>query len=348
LPLRIAVCSGQIPFVRGGSEILTDALADQLRARGHAVEIVRIPFRWYPKDQILKGYLAWRLIDLRESEGQAIDRVVALKFPAYVVSHPFKITWLVQQFRQAYDLFGSEHSHFDNSPADAELRAAIRRMDTATIGESQKLFAISNNVAGRLRTHNGLQAETLYPPPALDGRLAPGEYGDYVLSLCRLNRLKRVDLLIEAMALTQSPVRCLVAGSGEEAAALQTLARRRGVADRVQFLGFVPDERSLELYADALAVYYAPLDEDYGLAAVEASKCEKPVLTAEDSGGVREFAEEGTTGFVVPPDDPDALAGRIDLLYRDRALARRLGRASAERVAGITWDATIARLLEGA
>jgi len=64
------------------------------------VETIQIPFRWYPKEEILKGYLAWRLINLDESEGQPIDRVIALKFPAFVVKHSHKTTWLVQQFRQ--------------------------------------------------------------------------------------------------------------------------------------------------------------------------------------------------------------------------------------------------------
>ena len=135
MSLRIAVCTGQIPFVRGGAEIQADALAEQLRARGHAVDIVRIPFRWYPKDEILKGYLAWRLIDLEESEGQTIDRVIALKFPAFVVRHSHKITWLIQQFRQVYDLYGSEHSHFDDSREDDELRRAIWEIDTHTLSE---------------------------------------------------------------------------------------------------------------------------------------------------------------------------------------------------------------------
>ncbi|MBC7236526.1 MAG: glycosyltransferase family 4 protein [Chloroflexi bacterium] len=345
--MRIVVCSGQIPFVRGGSEILTDALAEQLRRRGHAVEIVRIPFRWYPKEEILKGYLAWRLINLEESEGQRIDRVIALKFPAYVVPHSHKTVWLVQQFRQAYDLFNTEYSHFDSSAADTELRQTIRHMDTISIGEAERIFTISKNVGARLRRYNGLDAETLYPPPALDGHYYHAEYGDYVLSMARLNPLKRVDWLIEAMAYTKTPVRCLIAGRGEETERLQSLAREWGVADRIEFLGFVRDEQAIELYAHALAVYYAPLDEDYGLATVEAFKSSKPVLTGEDSGGVLEFVHDGLSGLVVPSRDAQALAETIDHLYAHREIAARLGAAGREIVAPIHWDVTIERLLGG-
>ncbi len=347
MPLRIVVCSGQIPFVRGGSEILTDALAEQLRLRGHAVEIVRVPFRWYPKSEIVKGYLAWRLLNLDESEGKAIDRVIALKFPAYVLSHPHKTVWLVQQFRQAYDLFGTEYSHFDTSAADAELRQTIQRMDTVAIGEAEQVFAISDNVGKRLFDYNGIRSRTLYPPPALDGRYHCAEYGDYVLSLARLNALKRIDWLIEAIARCQTPVRCVIAGQGEETERLQRLAKERGVADMVEFAGLVSDERAVELYAHALAVYYAPLDEDYGLATVEAFKSGKPVLTGEDSGGVLEFVREGISGHILGAGDAQGLAQRIDALYDNRGLAERLGTAGASAVASITWDATIKRLIGG-
>jgi glycosyltransferase involved in cell wall biosynthesis len=306
-----------------------------------------VPFRWYPKEEVLKGYLVWRLINLDESEGKPIDRVIALKFPAYVIAHQHKVTWLIQQFRQAYDLFGTEHSHFNNTPADEELRKAIWNIDTQTIGESAQVYTISDNVGQRLRRFNRLSSETLYPPPALDGQFRHESYGDYIFSISRLNRLKRVDLLVRAMGEVKTPVRCRIAGQGEELAALQQLAHRVGADDRVDFLGYVSDRDALDLYANALAVYYAPLDEDYGLATVEAMKSCKPVLTTTGSGGVLEFVRDGETGFVTPAGDPGALAQRIDELYARRKLAEQLGRAAEKTVAPINWQRTIDKLLEG-
>lgn len=325
--------------------MLADALAAQLRLRGHLVELVNIPFRWYPKEEILKGYLAWRMINLEESEGQTIDRVIALKFPAFAVHHTHKITWLVQQFRQAYDLYGTEYSHFDGSQADSDLRQAIWQMDTQTLGESKRIFTISENVGKRLRQFNRLESQALYPPPALDGQFRNTGYGDYVFSISRLNRMKRVDLLVQAMGKVETPVRCRIAGQGEELAALKRLAHRLGVEKRIDFLGFVSDEEALALYAGALVVYYAPLDEDYGLATVEALKSRKPVLTTSDSGGILEFVKNGVSGFVTPPGDPGALAQQIDALYADRAIAERLGTAGQQAVASIGWDVTIETLL---
>jgi glycosyltransferase involved in cell wall biosynthesis len=94
-----------------------------------------------------------------------------------------------------------------------------------------------------------------------------------------------------------------------------------------------------------LCVYYAPQDEDYGFATIEAMRCQKPVLTMDDSGEVLEFVEDGVTGCVVPARDTAAMARQIDQLYLHRAAAEHMGAAGQARVSGITWDATVRRLL---
>ena len=343
--MRILVCTMQVPFVQGGAEALVKSLVRELAARGHHADVVQMPVDWPNKASLLKGYLAWRMLDLSTFEGARIDLVIATKFPSFAVEHPNKVTWLVQQFRQLYDLYGTEYSTYGHQLEDRAFQQVIHRADTRALAESRRLFAISRNVAGRLADYNRLQAEVLYPPPQHDRRLYHEKYGDYVLAVSRLNVMKRVDLLVQAMAQARSGVRCFIAGTGPEETALKKLARKLAVDDRIEFLGYVDDDQIPGLYANALAVFYAPYDEDYGFAAVEACKSQKPVLTAADSGGVLEFVEEEVTGHVVPPNEPRQLAERIDQLYHDRAKCRRLGQAGFERVRSITWDVTIPRLL---
>ena len=342
---RIAVCTAQIPFEHGGAEIHAESLVEELRRREHVVEYVRVPFRWYPKEEILKGYLAWRLLALTESEGKPIDQVIALKYPSFVVEHDNKVVWLIQQFRQAYELFDTPHSHFKDTPADRRLRETIRRADTKTLGEARRLFTTSRNLAGRLARFNGLQAEILPCPPQFDGQYRTEDYGDYLLVVSRLNAWKRNDLVVKAMAHVRSEARLLIAGRGPERENLEKLAREYEVADRVSLLGFVDDDRLLDLYANCFAVFYGPLDEDYGLATVEAFKSKKPVLTLNDSGGVLEFVDEGRTGYICDPDDPGQLADRIDQLYADRQKCRSMGSAGSREVEHINWDRTIERLV---
>ncbi len=342
---RVLVCTAQTPFIRGGSEILADSLAHELSKRGWVVDVIRIPFRWNPKEEILKSYMMWRLIDLTEADGQPIDLVIATRFPSFAACHPNKVTWLVQQFRQAYDLFGTPNSHFTDSPEDTRLRQLIRQADIHTLTEAKRLFAISKNVAKRLYQYNGLQAIPLYPPPQHEGKYRNDGYGDYVLSVSRLNRFKRVNLIIEAMAYVHPRMRLFIASEGPERENLQKLAHRRGVSDRVKFLGYVDDDQLLELYANCFAVFYGPLDEDYGLATVEAFKSQKPVLTASDSGGVLEFVEDEVNGYVVSPDQPRQLAERLDQLYQTPTLCQQLGIAGFEQVRPITWESTLSHLL---
>lgn len=343
---RIAICTAQIPFVRGGAEIHVGSLARELRRRGFEVDIVSLPFKEYPRSQLLKSCLIWRLVDLSESGHSPIDLVIATKFPSYVVRHANKVTWLIHQHRAVYDLYGTEHSDFTNSPEDRHFRAMIRQIDNESLAESQRIFTNARNTAARLARYNGLHGEPLYHPPKHEGLYRNDGYGDYVFAVSRLDRIKRLDGLVRAIAHTRPDVRCRIAGSGPMEAELRRLAAKLGVDDRVEFLGFVRDDELIDLYAGCFAVYFAPYDEDYGYVTLEAFKSRKPVLTSPDSGGVLEFVADGENGFVVPWDEPASMGERINRLHADSRLAARLGDAGHARVADITWDYAIERLTE--
>ena len=122
---RIIICAAQVPFERGGAEALVEGLRRNLLSRGHSVDVVSLPFKWYPPARLLSSALSWRMLDLHEVNGQAVDMVIATKFPSYVVEHPHKVTWLVHQFRQAYDWYGTPLSDLSTSDEDVELRQSI-------------------------------------------------------------------------------------------------------------------------------------------------------------------------------------------------------------------------------
>ncbi len=343
---RIAICTVQVPFVRGGAEIHVESLARELRRRGFEVDIVSMPFRDYPRSQLLKSCLIWRLVDLTESNRLSVDLVIATKFPSYLVRHPNKVVWLIHQHRAVYELFGTEYSDFTDSAEDRRFRSLIRRVDNESLGEARRIFTNARNTALRLARFNGLYGEPLYHPPKLDGRYRTGEYGGYIFAVSRLDRIKRMDGLVRAMAHTRPDVQCRIAGTGPMDPELRRLAARLGVENRVEFMGYVDDEQLIDLYANCFAVYYAPYDEDYGYVTVEAFKSRKPVLTAPDSGGVLEFVEDGKNGYVVSLDRPDEMGERISQLYEDTQLAAELGEAGYARVSDITWDYAIERLTE--
>src|SRR3712207_2133817 len=210
--MRILVCTTQVPFARGGTETLSEGLRDALTQRGHEAEIVALPFAWTPRPNIMRGALAWRLLDLEQVDGRPVDLVIATKFPSYAVRHPRKVVWLVHQHRQAYDWYGTALSDWGAQPGDAESRQALLRLDRRGLGEAHRLLAISRNVAGRLRRFNGLHAVLLYPPSHLQPLLHEGPFEPFVLAVARLDRAKRIDLLLRALAHLPPGLRAVIVG----------------------------------------------------------------------------------------------------------------------------------------
>ena len=337
--MRVAVCAPQVPFARGGAEIMADTLVDELRRRGHEAALVTVPFKWYPGERVLTHAFLWRLVDLDEVDGRAIDTVIATKFPAYCVRHPNKVAWVLHQFRQAYEYDRTDLGQFSESSEDRALRRKVHELDRVALGEARKLFATSRNVAGRIQRSTGLHADVLpHPPQELPYRC--DSYGDFILSVNRLDRAKRIDLLVEAAA-ARPELKVVVAGDGPDRQRLEGIARERGLDGRIRFAGRVSDDELTELYAGCRAVYYAPIDEDFGMVPYEAFLSEKPVVTTTDAGGPLEVVSDRKTGRVVAP-DAAALAEACAIGEDDARAWGRAGKAIAERV---TWDACIDALL---
>ena len=340
----VVVCETQVPFVTGGAERLVRGLVEQFRARGYLTELVSLPFQWTPKEEILTHAAAWRLINLSESNGKPIDLAIVTKFPSYFVRHPNKVAWLMHQFRAAYELCDTPYSDFGHTEQDVGVRRTLVELDRTMLSECQRLFAIARNTANRLERFNGLRAESLYHPPPLADRLRPGDYGNYVLSVGRLETVKRIDLALRAMRFADAPLRLVIVGDGTQREHLERLAAAEKVTDRVDFLGQVDDERLVELYADALAAVYAPFDEDYGYVTLEAFLARKPVVTAHDSGGTLEFVEDDVNGVVCEP-TAEAIGSAVNTLVADRRRAASMGAAGFELARAISWDGVIERLV---
>ncbi len=344
--MKIAICSVQVPFVKGGAEILSETLYKEMLKRGYEVEYINIPFKWYPPQQIVKSALAWRLLDLTESDGKKIDLVICTKFPSYIIKHSNKVAWIFHQHRTAYDLKNTEYDDISYYPDGANVRKMIVNMDNQAFKEIKKIFTISKNVSYRLKKYNAVDSEVLYPPLKDKERYYNKGYGDYILCISRLDIKKRQDLLIKAMQYARSNIKCKIVGVGPAMQNYVDLTKSLNLSDKVEFLGYVDDEMLFDLYANALAVFFAPFDEDYGYITIESFRSKKPVITLNDSGGPLEFVENGISGFITS-NDPKEIAEKIELLYKDKNLAEKMGNAGKIRVdkLNITWDNVIKKLV---
>jgi glycosyltransferase involved in cell wall biosynthesis len=342
----VLVCGVQVPLVQGGAELLVQSLVAQLNARGYTAEQVLLPFKSYPKEEILAHAAAWRLLDLSESNSRPIDLVVGTKFPSYWVRHPSKVVWLMHQYRAAYELCGTEFSDFEHTEADVALRATLIEVDTRMLGECRRIYTLSRTVADRLRKYNGLEAEPLYHPSHLSGRLFSGAPSGYVLVVGRLEPVKRTALAIDAMLHVNEPLRLVVVGEGTQSKGVAAQVERLDLGARVDLLGTVDDRTLLRLYSEALAVVYVPYEEDYGYVTLEAFEARRPVITASDSGGTLEFVQDGVNGTVCEP-RAEAIATAINAYASHPARAAEHGAAGYERARLITWDGVIESLVAG-
>lgn len=348
---RVVVLGAQVPFVRGGAELLNEELVRQInlwgKTRSVSAELVQLPYKWYPETEILPSMLAWRLLDLNESNGQKVDLCICTKFPTYAASHANKTLWLVHQHRVLYDLEGTRFDQPHLTAQEVAVRDAIRGSDRELLAGIEPRYTISQTVTDRLQHYCSLGSQVLYPPSKLAPFIKGGEYGDYVLCIGRLESVKRPDLLIRAAKLVpEAKVVIAGTGSGEYARSLGPLVSELELDHRVELAGFVDDERLLELISNCRAVFYSPVDEDYGFATLEAFAAHKPVITVDDSGEVCRIVQSTQGGWITEP-TVAAIAESLRDVYRKGSRQLQDMAAEGYRMSlSITWDRVIGRLVE--
>ena len=347
--MKIALATVQVPFITGGAEILVYMLRDELKKRGHQVDIITIPFKWYPERAIVDCMMMGRMMDLTEVNGEKIDRVIALKFPAYYVKHPNKVLWLMHQHRQAYDLWETKYGDLHTFPAGKEVRDLIIKHDNKYMKEAKAIYTIAQNTTNRLMKYNNIKGEVLYHPPLNHEKLHCDGYGDYIFYPSRIDVLKRQRMMVEAARYTQTDVKFVVAGSGSKAEVdyLNGYIKKYHLEDKVKMAGFISEEEKIQYYANCLGVYFGAYDEDYGYITLEGFFSHKPVVVHSDAGGPLEFVTDGENGRVVDV-DAKKLAEVFDVLYLDKKRAERMGESGYRSLMdkNISWDYVIDKLLQ--
>jgi glycosyltransferase involved in cell wall biosynthesis len=344
----VIVVTASPPFAEGGHLVMARELVRALEECGHTAALVVTPQNRFGRQGA--AYLAAWCTDVQVvHEEQKVDQVISLRFPAYAVRHDRHVVWLNHRMREYYDLwdqFASQLS-FRASLKERVRRRVIHQADRYLLTKRAKqLFVISATLQARLQKWGGLRSEVLHvPPPKRDYRC--DGYGEYLFAVSRLTPLKRLDLVLRALAEPSAGgIRCVIAGEGRELDALVRLRRQLDLDDRVDLVGRVDDATLLHHLSHCRAVVFPPFNEDYGFVTVEAFSSAKPVITCLDSGGPAELVRDGVNGFVTEP-TPEALARAMRAVMQDRALAIRFGERGAADVATMTWPAAVERLMLG-
>jgi glycosyltransferase involved in cell wall biosynthesis len=341
----LAVVTSSPESVEGGHLVIARSLVAAARYAGHDARLVLTPDCAF--GQQTSSYVeTWRTNVSATAQG-AVDQVISLRYPSYAVRHPRHVCWLNHTMREYYDLWPrfsgslSPRARLKEKAKRVVIRAVDRWLLTHNVTE---VIAQSPTIQRRLRADLGVTADVLLPPPPPRRYRCDG-YGDYIFTVSRLGPLKRLELLIRALALPAAgAARAVIAGDGESRGALERLIVTLGLSSRVVLAGRISDEEMLDHYARCRAVCFTPVNEDYGFVTVEAFASRKGVLTCSDSGGPADLVRDGETGLLCEP-TPEALAHCVARVMDDGAFAERIGTAAAARVAAMTWAAAIERLV---
>ena len=242
----------------------------------------------------------------------------------------------------------------DTSPPqrlDCERQLAARvDLVIATCSDEVRELARMDAPADRVTVVPcGVDTEHFAPDPRGRATGGTGTRPPRLLTVGRLVERKGFDTAIRALA-TLPGVELVIAGGpphqelaqDPEARRLQDVARRMGVAERVQLLGQVPHARMPALYRSADVVLSTPWYEPFGITPLEAAACGVPVVGSA-VGGLLDTVEDAGTGLLVPPRDPAAVADAVTTILDDPTLARRWGeRARRRAVERYDWASVAA------
>ena len=219
------------------------------------------------------------------------------------------------------------------------LRLVLQR--AALIAVSNPMYIESSAFLQRVRSycrlvHYGIEIARFQKTPQVEAgaqtlrRRFAGR--PLLLFLGHLRHYKGVDVLVRAMQGVDAQL--LVIGSGPMQAAWQQLTRDEGLADRITFLGEIPDQETLaaRYAADIFILPSTNRAESLGIVQLEAMACSLPIICTELGTGTSYVNQHGKTGLVVPPNSAEALTRAINCLLADPKLRAQMGAAGLRRV----------------
>jgi glycosyltransferase involved in cell wall biosynthesis len=256
---------------------------------------------------------------------------------------PFLLPWFTRLpvVAQIHHLFGRVLFHETALPMalyviafEGLMPSAYRRSRVLTGSESSRRELLAK----------GFGRVAIAPEGADLGRYRPldggAKQGNKILYVGRIKKYKGLDVILKAAAGLKPDMPDLeldIAGSGDDVPRLKELARSLGMESWTRFLGFVTEEKKVELYSGARVVVNSSLKEGWGLTSIEANACGTPVV-ATDVPGLCDSVRDGETGFLVPFGDVSAFAEALRKILADPEKAAVMRAKGLAWAGGHTWE----------
>jgi glycosyltransferase involved in cell wall biosynthesis len=368
--MRICLLSKMYPPVSGGSAMYAYEIANALGKRGHDVDVYtqsksddKSSLSVHDNVSVYSLTTARRYLVTFETIYYSIrarsqvdlddyDIIHGTLMPASTITLSDRLTFDTPIVLTSHSFALSEvFAHSPEKPADYLLKYAFHPMnvvmDNIAARSADAVIAISSEMNDQLVTKYGLPSEkvTTVSHGVDTDRYRPRDgthpaVSEDCLSLLFVGRLisrKGADLAIEALAETDSTdIELLIAGTGRLGSKLEQLAADLGVSDRVNFLGYVPDEDLPLLYSSADVTLFTSNYEGFGLVLLESLASGTPVIGSA-VGGIPDMIEDGVSGYVVRR-DPLSFADRIETLHTDREQLATLSETARDIAEQQTWD----------
>ncbi len=363
--MKIAIVApSPIPYSLGGAEKLWQRMFDYInRYTEHQCELIKIPIKEDNFYNLIDAYYRFYKLDLSH-----FDMIISGKYPAWMVKHQNHYLYMLHPLRGLYDLYDFKRFKDEKIPNFLKnitsiddmfsrvfelkrenikidfpskfAKCVIQFLDSHAQKSIKKFFAISKTVSLRKEYFfTNQKIKVIYPPTNIEN-LYSNSY-DYFFTVSRLDKPKRVDLIVKAYIKANINIPLKIAGIGLELNNIKSIAEDN---PNIKFLGYISDIDLGNYYSNALATIFIPYQEDYGLVTIESMLSKKPVITTNDSGGVLEFVKNGKSGLIVNA-NIDELSKAIKKLT-NRELAREMGRNGYNLVKDISWKDCISHFIK--
>ena len=344
----------------GGAEVHLHAIAGRIAAKGHDVTVLASEFPGSVPEEAVDGVRVVRKggkFTFNFHVPGAIRRLAREKPFDIVVDDINKIPFYTPLYVRG-PLLALAHHLFAGTifleaafpialyvyAGEALIPPVYRRTRFVVVSESTRRELMEKGIpeANIDIVYNAVD-HTKYKPSA-----GPKPAEPVIGYVGRIKRYKKVDHLLEAMKIVLDHLpeaRLMLAGSGDYLPALVALAGRLGIADHVEFMGFVGDDAKIAMLQRAHVVVNPSSKEGWGVTVIEANACGAPVI-ASDVPGLRDAVVDGKTGFLVPFGDVKACAGRMLEVLKDDSLRTRLSEAALAHARSFNWDDSATALLK--